>query len=145
MALDAADDDESDVEVAGDVLERSVGSACGVRDVPTVDDPKVSPCSKVTGHGLGDSGREPVGIPIARHIHKIEHGDRRCVAVPSCQGSLNGRGWGRFVSVDGGDKTIASAGDGLDELRRARVVAERLAQLGHGMRHRILGDVRVWP
>jgi hypothetical protein len=56
VALDAADDDEADVEVAGDVLERSVGSACGVRDVPTVDDPKVSSRSQVTGHGLGDSG-----------------------------------------------------------------------------------------
>ena len=43
------------------------------------------------------------------------------------------------------DEAIAAARDGLDVPRRRRVVAEGLAQLGDGLRERVVGDVGVGP
>ena len=51
----------------------------------------------------------------------------------------------RVVRRDIGDKPVAAPRHGLDVARRGRLIAERLAQLGHDLRQRVVGDRDVGP
>ena len=56
-----------------------------------------------------------------------------------------GGGGGRDDRFDGRDEAVAAARDRLDVLRVGGIVAERLTQLGHRLRQRVVGDRHVGP
>ena len=51
----------------------------------------------------------------------------------------------RLDRLDRRDEPVAAARDRLDEPRRTRIVAERLAQLRHGLRQGVFRDVGLGP
>ena len=77
-------------------------------------------------------------------LGEVEHRDRS-IAVARRLGDR-----GRLLVVHGvggnrRDEAVAAARDGLDEGRIAGLVAERLPQLRHGLRQRVVGDVGAGP
>ena len=137
--------DDSDVEL--DRLLRACTTArrAQVHQRP-IDDTQVGDRAQVIGDGLRDSRPEPGDVNVARDIVKISDANR---SRPRRRGVGNRAGRRCPTNVVGRvhsrDEPVASPRDGLDVLRRRRVVAERLSQFGNNFCDRVVSHGDVGP
>ena len=140
--LEAADDEQTHAQRGGDVLQRAARTARRFDDAPAVDDLEAAERREVRAHRFGDPRGQPRGVFVAAHVREVEHRERvvgdghRLVAI-------GGRRLGQ--RRDRRDEPVALSRDGLDVGRGRGLVAERVAQVRHRLRQRVLGDVGVPP
>lgn len=142
VALKAADDHEPHAERGRDVVECATRPPRRFGHAPAVDDAEPPERAEIAADGFRDTGGQPRGFGVAGHVGEVEHGDRMFVDP---RGLIDRGLQGRGYRVNRRDEAVAAARDGLDESWISRLVAERLAELRHGLRERVVRDVRIRP
>ncbi len=157
VALEAADHGQPDPQRRGDVVQRSRRvrrTASITRQRSTTRNGRAPRRSALTVSAMPADSHAAFGSPVT--LVKSRTAIARAVVsapsrssgrrTPAAFASGGGAGCGaEAIALDDADEPIAAARDGLDVLRIAGVVAERLPQLGHRLRQRVVGDVGAGP
>jgi len=114
-------------------------------DAPSIDDAELIQRAQVPRHGFSDARGQPRRLRIAGHVHEIHDRDRIRFADGDDVRGLDAGRRRRLDRLDRRDEPVAAARDRLDEPRRTGIVAERLAQLRHGLRQGVFCDVGLGP
>ena len=143
-ALEAADHRAVDGQRTAQRRDIPAGHGDGLGDAKAIDDAQRRG-AQIVGQGLGDARRQPGERGVAADVLEVEHRDRRGGRFRRIPDGSRGYRGGRDDRFYRRDETVAAAGDGLDVCRVAGIVAERLTQLGYGLRQGVVGDGDVGP
>ena len=143
-ALETADHRAIDGQHAAQRRELTAGLGDGLGDAKAIDDAQRRG-AQIVGQGFGDARRQPGERRVAADVLEVEHRDRRRRRFRRIPDGGGDGGGGRDDRFNGRDEAVAAAGDRLDVLRVGGIVAERLTQLGHGLRQGVVGDRDVGP
>ncbi len=142
-SLEASDHRHVELQLASkgrQVVARALGR---LDDARAIEDPDLQCRAQVVGDRFGNAGRQPVERRVAGHVREIEHANRG--QARACRPRLMAGRRRGLLTLDRRDEAITASRNRLDVGRLRRIVAERLPQLRHRLRQRVVGDRHVRP